>query len=290
MIKGVLAVVVSSLAYGVMPVFTKNVLGSGLPAQSTVFFRMFFACIIVACIMLFKKISFRVSRKQFFDLCLYGILGFGMTALLLASSYKYMPIGIATMLHFAYPLFVTVFMNTIFREKNTVLKVLSVAFAVMGLFLMTDLSGGMSLTGVILALLSGVTYAVYVIANKKSSMSELNTFTSIFYVTLLSSTFFALQGLVTGQLMLPQGLSVYANLVVISLVCTVFALSMLMLGIKILGATNASVLNMIEPLTSVFCGIYIFGESQSIVQMVGCGLIVCAALCVAKDAKETQKT
>ena len=45
-----------------------------------------------------------------------GILGFGLTATLLTASYSYIPVGLATMFHFSYPLFVLLIMVVITRS------------------------------------------------------------------------------------------------------------------------------------------------------------------------------
>lgn len=51
-------------------------------------------------------------------LALFGILGFGFTMQFLTISYQYIPIGLATVLHFAYPLFVTLIMLAVYGESQ----------------------------------------------------------------------------------------------------------------------------------------------------------------------------
>ena len=41
---------------------------------------------------------------------------------------------------------------------------------------------------------------------------------------------------------------------IIGLFCTVFSLRLLLYGISVLGASNASILNILEPLTSLISG------------------------------------
>lgn len=47
-----------------------------------------------------------------------GILGFGMTATLMTAAYNYIPVGLATMFQFSYPLFVLIIMVILTKEKN----------------------------------------------------------------------------------------------------------------------------------------------------------------------------
>ncbi len=287
MIQGIVAVIAASVAYGFLPVFCKFALDAGMSSASVVFWRYFLACVVMASIMCIKKVSFRVTKAQLAQLCLFGLLGSGITSLLLTVAYQYIPIGLATMFHFAYPLFVTFIMIAMFREKATVFKCLSMAAALGGLWLMADFSKGISLPGVVFAVLSGLTYAVYIIATRKSAFAVLPIFTTLFYVTFFSSLFFSFQQLITGSFLLPPSAKAWMSVAATSLLCTVFALCLLMWGIQQLGPVTASVLNMIEPVTSVVAGIAIFNDKLSLKSLLGCLLIVSSALLISMDAKRS---
>ena len=285
MLKGVLAVVSASVAYGMLPVFSKAVLDSGLPSGCLVFFRFFFACIAMAIIMKVKGVSFHITRHQFTHLIFFGLLGFGMTAFLLTQSYHYVPIGLATMFHFAYPLFVTLIMILVYREPTTRFKILSMLAAAAGLALMADFSQGLSATGVLFALSSGATYALYVIAARKSAFSTLPIFTTIFYVTFFSAILFGIQAAASGTFQLPSGPAIWGCTILVSLLCTVLALCLLTLGIQCLGPVTASVLNMIEPVTSLMAGFLIFQDQISPRSLAGCGAVILSALFISIDAR-----
>ena len=287
MLKGILAVVAASVAYGFLPVFSKIALGTGLSSSAVVFWRFMMACLVVAVIMRVKKMSFRVTRVQLVHLCFFGLLGSGITSLLLTVSYEHIPIGLATMFHFSYPLFVTIIMIIMYKEKATPFKCISMAAALGGLILMADFSGGMSLQGVLFAALSGLTYAIYVIATRKSAFALLPIFTTMFYVTLISSLYFGVQLLVTGSFMVPGSVTAWGAIASVAMLCTVFALCLLMRGIQLLGPVTASVLNMIEPVTSVIAGIFIFHDKLSVKAFAGCSLIVLSALLISLDARRS---
>ena len=214
--KGVLAVVVASILYGVMPAFIKQALNEGMNSGSIVFYRFLFAWMFAFIILKVRKTSLKVNKKQLCSMAFFGTVGFGLTSALLAMSYNYIPTGLATMLHFTYPLFVTIAMVIIFKESVTLPKILSCLFALVGLGLMADFSklDGM---GIFLSVSAGVTYATYVIANKKSSMASLDSLVVIFYVNLFASGIFGVKALATKEFMLIPNIKVLLIISCVSL-------------------------------------------------------------------------
>ena len=202
MMKGYLAIIAASLLYGIMPVLSKLLLLEGMNSSSIVVWRFCFSTVFCLAIMLIKKIPFQATPRQIGVMIVVGILGFGMTATLVTAAYNYIPVGLATMFQFSYPLFVLIIMVILTKEKIGALRAVAVAFLAVGLVMMMDFSGGANYTGIALALLSGVTYAFYVVSNQRSCFRMLDGFTTMFYAMVASSIFFTLQSLVSGQLML----------------------------------------------------------------------------------------
>lgn len=116
----------------------------------------------------------------------------------------------------------------------------------------------------------------------------LDGFTTMFYAMVASSIFFTLQSLVSGQLMAPPTPKSWLLAMIIGLFCTVFSLRLLLYGISVLGASNASILNILEPLTSLISGALIYGDQLSIPTMIGCGLVILAILLVSLAGKISQ--
>lgn len=273
--KGVLCVLAASVAYGVMPVFSKFALAEGMAAGAVVFWRFALSAVFALLFVLKSKFHY-LTRAQLVHLLVFGILGFGMTINLLTTSYQYLPTGVATIFHFAYPLFIILAMAALYKEKITWPKAVACLLALAGIALLADFSGGLSLPGVLLALGSAVTYAAFVIASRKSSFAVLPPVQVILFVSGFSAVVFGVKGAAVGELRLPPTAKAWGCLVVISLLCTVFALASLTQGIRLLGASTASVLNMLEPITSVVCGVLVFSEPLGLRTLAGCALVLLA--------------
>ena len=84
--------------------------------------------------------------------------------------YNFMAAGIATTLHFTYPIFVTLFMLFVFKEKTSWITLLAIGLAICGVARLSIDGGEMRLNGlgVIIVLLSAVAYALYIVTVNKS--------------------------------------------------------------------------------------------------------------------------
>jgi len=283
--KGIAAVVLASIAYGIMPIFTKDLQLLGMPTVTVVFYRFLLASMTTGIYLLASKKGLGVTKRQLKELILLGVAGFGLTAFFLASSYETLPVGLATMFHFTYPIFVVLIMMGPFREKATGMKWLAVGAAVVGLVLLMDLKGGLSLKGILWAVLSGVTYAVYVIGNRETSLRDLSAVHILFYVTAVSVVVFGLQAVLKGVLIIPSSLRAWGDVLFVSQISTVFALSMLTYGIKTIGATKASMINMLEPVVGVLAGMVVYGERLNVRASIGCAAVLFSVICICMEEK-----
>ncbi len=281
--KGVLAVVVASFLYGIMPIFTKRALLEGMTSGAVVFYRLFFAAIVSFIVLKVLGIDIAVTKRQLTEMAIMGVIGFGATMALLTMVYSLIPTGLATMLHFTYPLFVTLVMTVLFREKISRMKIVACLCAVGGILLIADFSS-LSVAGVLLALASGTTYAAYVIANKKLTFGRLHGLVIVFYVSSFAAVFFGIKAVVTKEMMLPCSALALVLLLIIAVFCTVTTLFLLTYGIKTLGASTASMLNMLEPVIGLVAGMIVYKEAIGLKAGIGCLLIVFTGIAAAFDS------
>lgn len=98
---GLLLGLFAAVCYGFIPLFTKELQhpAEGLPLASAtiLFYRFGIAALLIACIMMVKGISFRITFPEFLRLSFLAFLSDG-AALFLIAGYSYMPSGVATTL------------------------------------------------------------------------------------------------------------------------------------------------------------------------------------------------
>lgn len=274
----ILLVIIGSIAYGFLPIFVKNIIAYGYSSISIVFYRYLFTSIALFIFIIIRKKnfknSFKINKKQFIELFIFSILGLGLTFYLLSQALLYMSAGLTNMIHFGYPVVVIILMTIIYKEKINLLKIMSIASSVIGIFLLTKIVAVESFKGIIYALLTTITYSSYIIANKKSSFASLDTMVSLFYMSSIIFITFLITGISTKNLQLLNNIYVFYNFIAISLLCTIFSLGLLLYGIKKLGSSLASILNMFEPTTTVIVSSFIYQEKLTINIIVGSALII----------------
>ena len=181
----ILLVIIGSIVYGFLPIFVKNIIPYNYSSISIVFYRYLFT-----------------SITLFIIIIIFSVIGLGLTFYLLSQSLLYISAGLMNMIHFGYPVVVLILMTLIYKEKINLLKILSALSSIIGIFLLTKIAAIESFKGIIYALLTTITYGVYITANKKSSFASLDTMVSLLYMSLIVSVVFFIAGILTNSLQL----------------------------------------------------------------------------------------
>ena len=278
---GTLCAIGAAVCYGTNPLGALNLYAEGMNTPSVLFYRFGLAWAIVAIVMMFRHETLRVSKREFLTLSALGIL-FIFSSLTLYLSFRRMPAGIASTILFTYPVMTAAIMAIFFRERITFSTVASIALALAGVLLLYwgDTGGTLNIIGVILVLVSALTYALYIIVVDKSPL-QMSSFKINFYVLLWCAIGMATFALVSGQtLMLPPTPRAWLWVSWLAVVPAIMALVMMVYAAKYLGSTPTAILGALEPTTAVLIGIFIFGEPFTLRLFAGIVLILAAVIIV----------
>ena len=276
MALGIIFIAFASIAFGIGPVITKELIACGLDTIDIMLFPKISMLLVAGAFLLVGRISLKITKKQLWQLLLFSVCFNGITGLLLIQSYIYLPIGLATMFHFIYPVVVTFFMIVLYKEKASALRVAAIILALAGLCLILDLSGNMSLPGVALALGSGFAYATYVIANRKSAYRNLPVLIVVFYSSLATFVIMILIQLTRGRMIIPSTTHEWILITANGLFSDLFAFFMLITGIRRIGASNGALANMLEPITALVAGAVVYGDRIELKAICGCIMVLLA--------------
>ena len=133
--RGYVLGAIAAASYGLNPLFALPLYGAGLGADSVLFYRYVLAVVMLGALMLFRRQSFALRRRDVLPLAAMGVL-FSVSSLLLFESYNLMDAGIASTILFVYPVMVAVIMAVGFRERVTAATVVSIALACGGISLL----------------------------------------------------------------------------------------------------------------------------------------------------------
>jgi drug/metabolite transporter (DMT)-like permease len=282
--KGVILAIISAICYGMNPLGALFLYEEGLNVNSVIFYRFIFASILLAIFMIIKKDSFYLKFKEIILLALLGLL-FGISAISLFNSFLYMDAGLASTVLFIYPIFVAIIMALFFKEKNSIITILSIIFAFLGVVLLYESDGAnVSNFGIFLVIVSSLCYAIYiVIINQYLKMSALKvTFYSMLFctITILIHSFFDS----SLNIMPLVNFNMWFYTIFLALVPTIISLLFLIKAIQLIGSTSASILGALEPLTAVLIGVYVFNEKITFWLVIGIVFILFGViLIVLKD-------
>ena len=282
--KGVILAIISAICYGMNPLGALFLYEEGLNVNSVIFYRFIFASILLAIFMIIKKDSFYLKFKEIILLALLGLL-FGISAISLFNSFLYMDAGLASTVLFIYPIFVAIIMALFFKEKNSIITILSIVFAFIGVVLLYESDGAnVSNFGIFLVIVSSLCYAIYiVIINQYLKLSSLKvTFYSMLFctITILIHSFFDS----SLNIMPLVNFNMWFYTIFLALVPTIISLLFLIKAIQLIGSTSASILGALEPLTAVLIGVYVFNEKITFWLVIGIVFILFGViLIVLKD-------
>ena len=273
--KGYAYGLISSISYGLIPLFILPIKQANFSIDTTLFYRFFFSALIVGVYLFVKKQSFRVHSKQIPVLIVLGLL-YGISADALFLGYDYLSAGIASTLLFVYPLIVAIIMAVFFKERITISTIAAIAFVLAGIFLLSFKDGQFKLNpiGLGIVFISALGYGLYIITVNKSSAREIKGFTLSFYSFLFTTIYYAIKMLIQKESFILPSLELTFNFFTFAFVTTVISSIALIFAIKNIGSTATSILGASEPVVAVAVSVIIFGENFSMSLALGIFMII----------------
>ncbi|MEG6503517.1 MULTISPECIES: DMT family transporter [unclassified Desulfovibrio] len=274
----------SSAAFGLIPLFSLPLMARGLSPATVLFYRFFIASIVLGILILLRGERLHTSRRNLAKLTGMSLM-YALAALLFMQAFKYMPSGVAATLHFSYPVMVMLMMIVFFHERFSSITALAVVLAISGVYL---LSGGaqsgsvadMSMLGLTLALASALCNAVYITSLYAARISNMTGLVLTFYVMGFGALCSLANSLATNSFQMLQSWQDLALAALLALVTAVLSNYTLILAVQRIGSTLAAVMGVLEPVTAVVVGILVFNEPFSLSLLTGLALIAVSVVLV----------
>ena len=276
--KGYIYTALSAIIFGLMPLLTKIIIARGATSLTIAFFRVFYVTIVLFFVLKIKKIDLYLEKRDLLSAILTSIFGSGLTIIILNESYNYVDTGIATSLHFLYPLFVAVLCCFFYGEKIKKKQILSLSFALVGIICFMSKGDG-SLFGYFLAIPSGLTYAFYLVKMDKTGLVKMNALKLSFYLALFTTIEIFTMNLFMQDVVFKMDAIAYGLLLVLALSSSFLATVLLQKGVLLLGSTRASFICLLEPVTSMIVGILWLNEALTFNKGLG-GLAIIISLII----------
>lgn len=275
--KGYILGSIAAASYGMNPLFALPLYKAGMDPDSVLFFRYLFAIPLLGIMIKARGRSFKIQRKETFPLIIMGLL-VALSSLTLFLSYNYMAAGIASTLLFVYPIMVALIMAMVFKEKLALQTIVCMLLALGGIGLLYKSEDGstLSLIGTLQVFASSLSYAIYIVGINQTSLKNVATLKVTFYVLLFGLSLFVARLLYSGVLNTPDQWYLWANLLALAVFPTAISFLCTTGAIQYIGSTPTAILGALEPVTAIFFGIAVFGESLTVRESFGLVMIIVA--------------
>lgn len=280
-IKGIFYAAVSSSTFGLAPFFSITLLLVGFSAFEVLSYRWGIASVVLVIFGLFSGCDFRLKRKDLAVVFTLSLLR-AITSFSLIIAYQNIASGVASTIHFMYPLAVALVMMFVFREKKSVWVIVAVlmSLSLSGASVLSlggvDVKDGNTPMGLVAACVSVFSYAGYIIGVRKTRAVKINSTVLTCYVMSLGALFYIIGACCTSGLRIVTDGYVWLIILGLALPATAISNITLVQAIKNAGPTLTSILGAMEPLTAVVIGVFVFNELFTLNTLIGILLILIA--------------
>lgn len=279
-VKGIIYAALSAATFGLIPLYANQAIIDGVNNETILVYRYGIAGIVYAIYLLIRRVNMSLSRTQMKEVILAGVGGYGITAFFLMWSYHYMPTGVATAIHFFYPVVVAVLMMIFYKERLTMEVRAGIVLAICGVYLLSWTPGEVKWLGLFFVLMSTVTYGCYITALNRPVLRAMNPDVLTCYVLLFTAVFYLIVALPQGKLEFVTRPRFLLDMTQLAILSTIVSARLLVSAVKLIGSVPSSVLGTLEPITAIVVGVIYFREQLTYVNYIGLFIVIGAVLVV----------
>ncbi len=280
-IKGYIFGIISAISYAMNPLCALTLYEAGHNVNTVLVYRFLFGIAILGGLMLVQRKSFAITRREAVVLTILGII-FAASSVTYFESFRYLGGGVATTVVFMYPVLVALIMALFFKERIT----LPIGFAVLltlgGILLLYQAEDGtrLSTVGILLALLSALAYALYIVVVNRTSLI-MSSVKLTFYALIPCLLTILLWSWCSGApVAMLHGGREWFFAALLGLLPTVISLVFMTMAIHCIGSTPTAVMGALEPVTAVLIGFFVFGEPLTMRIGLGVAVILAAVFII----------
>lgn len=300
-LTGILIVLLAASLFSSLGVLTNVAFENGISPIAFGAWRETFGAIAIIIFMLFglgkktrmEKVSLsQIPKRELLNLCIAAI-AFMTYSLAIFYAFVYLSVALAFLLFYINPAIVTIVSTVTGRETLTKPKLIALMFALGGstLAVVGQMFGEgvrFSWLGVSLALLAAVGMSVYVLVGR-SGYPSVPTSSAVTLFLVAGAVIFAAIGFTFGEkesLLLPfHDASLWPLLIFAGVIAAAIPTLLLLTGIRMLGASRASMLQIFEPVVGSVLAAIFLSQQLHFIQIVGGACILFAAYILQRNAE-----
>ena len=276
--RGAWFIVASATGFASLGILIKRAFAGGANISTILAGRFLIAALLLLIYLKVRRVPLVISAKSTLQLTLMGAVGYGGMSMLYANSIHYLPASLTGMLLYTYPALVTVLAVLVGDERFTFQKGAALLLCSAGLVLLLGASfDGARREGVLSVLGAAVIYSGYIIIGNRI-LKNLDPLVTSLYVCASAGLAFLCYGLATGEFLLTMTPAGWLSILGIAVFPTLFGVIGFFAGLRLIGATNASIISTLEPLITVLLSALLLNEHITAVQGLGGAVLLSGAV------------
>ena len=282
--KGIIYAILATISYSSTPTFTQLGYKGGIQTNTLLFSRHLVSLIFMLPSILNKKTISSIDGKAIPWLLLFGLMSI-IRNILFNYAYHYLSNMVSIAISISYIIMVFVIEMLLGREKYNRYKGMILIIYMFGLLIIAipGFSGSMNMIAFTAGLLGSLQYAVYLIMMNskylKSVPTDIILLTDVVSVMLYS--FVAC--IISGESLLPSNTLQWISIICLGTVGVILARGLFYKAVRLIGATQASMIDSMEPLSSAVLGWFLLGQGLNVYTVAGSALMIVSILMLLRE-------
>lgn len=271
--RGYFFVFLAASMWGTLGIFAKYLDGFGLTPFTMVFYRVFFAVILLAVYLSLRGIGFSLERSRLKFYALYGFFSIFLFYTLYFYTVTISSVSFAVLLLYTAPFYSIILGRVIFQEPLTQEKIAALIMVTLGVILVNWGDIEFSKMAVLFGLLTGFTYALYGILAKLAVRKE-EPEKALFYTLLFGLLYLT----PFADFSVPEEALPY--LFALAMFPTFLGYILYNHALREVEVGRAAIVATIEPVVAIGLAFFLFGEVLGLGQILGAILIIGGSILV----------
>lgn len=286
--RGALLCLISAAGFGFAAVFAKESYRAGLNVPTMLAVRFAIAAAVFWALVAWRRPRWPARRTVFAAVGL-GSIGYALQSVLYFGALTKINASLTSLLLYLYPALVTGLAVLLRRERPDRRRLAALLSSAAGLVLVLGAGsaiGSVAGFGVLLALASALTYALYLTV-AAGLPEDLDVFLLSAIVCSSAAVTMTVAGSAMGTLHAPQDPIGWFWAAMLAVFSTVVPIATLLAGIRLVGAPTAAILSCAEPAVTVVTTALLYSERLTVGQLIGGTAILGAVLLLQMQRRPT---
>ncbi len=273
---------IAAILVGLLNLFSKHLMELGFSPLQVSMCREGITALVFGLFLLFRdRSAFKINLKDVWIFILFGFFNV-LSNLCMFEAQNLVPLEVAAVLEMTNPYFILIFAYLMFGDPITKRKILACVIVFIGCIFITGLADGgsdVSVLGLALGLMSGITLALFCLASKFTEKRNYSENTSMFYFF-----FFSALMLIPVSDIYDIGEYIVSDwtfvpmILTLSILCTLVPNYIVIYAVRRADAAIIMIIINSSIIVSTAIGVLVFGDPFTIFDLIGIILVMVAII------------